>query len=633
MNEPDGNGIPPPKKRLAEFSDPCRIEPTPVKRQPPAGIVRLALGMIPEQRHYSVPSNFRAMCRMAEQAGRAGADLLAFEELALTLFVPRSQSLVAVPGTETRGLGKIARKYRMYIAVTLRQKLPGGHSGNVVVLINRQGQIQKIYRKIQLTDGEIKGGGLPGVDALVAETDFGRVSFLICYDTQFPELTRLLGVQGADLVICPHVGGAGPHSGDVIGCADAYRNGYWLAWVGRYVTGVIDPWGEPVARMNEAGRLLITDLALRQPKITVFASRNESVLDWRSLQYHQRRPEMYRQELPPVEIHSTLWPRYCHNQLPQGRTAIPLQLVNVTGRRQTGVLRVDFPVPQRYLSAETHPALVNFRCREKWWVSPASLRFDLKPHGRTVVALQADFPKAAHGFYLVRLSGKTREGDRVFWQRQLHSFPAPRRITIPHLGNARAILRGGALLPLKRDFFNQRANSRTTLRLGWTDRGLVLHAVARRLGRWATKGLEDPECITFALKSEEKETCLYWLTVYRDGRTTAQRREHGAPVKGWTPPWQAVVKRRTNAWEVSATVPFGSGLPAPRVGTSWQMNFERHALLTNELEALRHWATVRSPKSGAVSKNRSRGCEWAAWNPTWSRVDSISALGIVSFGE
>lgn len=60
------------------------------------------------------------------------------------------------------------------------------------------------YEKIHVTPDEVKSWGLSGSDKLkVIETDCGKVGVLICYDVEFPELSRLLAEQDMKILFVP----------------------------------------------------------------------------------------------------------------------------------------------------------------------------------------------------------------------------------------------------------------------------------------------------------------------------------------------------------------------------------------------------------------------------------------------
>jgi predicted amidohydrolase len=77
-----------------------------------------------------------------------------------------------------------------------------GHVYNSSVLIDATG-VRAVYRKTHLWDTE-KLFFTPGsAPAPVVPTDFGQIGMLICYDMEFPEMTRSVALRGADLLAVP----------------------------------------------------------------------------------------------------------------------------------------------------------------------------------------------------------------------------------------------------------------------------------------------------------------------------------------------------------------------------------------------------------------------------------------------
>jgi predicted amidohydrolase len=73
---------------------------------------------------------------------------------------------------------------------------------NSSALVDGSG-VLAVYRKLHLWDEEARWF-VPGSDpAPVVETRFGRIGLAICYDIEFPELTRGLALGGADLITLP----------------------------------------------------------------------------------------------------------------------------------------------------------------------------------------------------------------------------------------------------------------------------------------------------------------------------------------------------------------------------------------------------------------------------------------------
>ncbi|MGN7203682.1 GNAT family N-acetyltransferase [Pedobacter sp. SAFR-022] len=74
---------------------------------------------------------------------------------------------------------------------------------NVAYLCHRSGKTEE-YRKVHITPNEQKYYGMVGGDSIqVFDTDCGKVGILICYDVEFPELSRILADQGMQILFVP----------------------------------------------------------------------------------------------------------------------------------------------------------------------------------------------------------------------------------------------------------------------------------------------------------------------------------------------------------------------------------------------------------------------------------------------
>lgn len=74
---------------------------------------------------------------------------------------------------------------------------------NIAYLFRRDGTIGKQY-KIHVTPAEWKWWGVAGGDKVeVFDTDCGRINIQICYDIEFPELSRIAAQKGAQIIFVP----------------------------------------------------------------------------------------------------------------------------------------------------------------------------------------------------------------------------------------------------------------------------------------------------------------------------------------------------------------------------------------------------------------------------------------------
>ncbi len=80
---------------------------------------------------------------------------------------------------------------------------PDNHLYNMGFLCKRDGTVAD-YEKIHPTPDEKKVWGLKGGSALQAfDTDCGKIGILICYDVEFPELSRILAEENIQVLFVP----------------------------------------------------------------------------------------------------------------------------------------------------------------------------------------------------------------------------------------------------------------------------------------------------------------------------------------------------------------------------------------------------------------------------------------------
>tara|TARA_R110002126_G_scaffold83146_1_gene203209 strand:- start:5263 stop:6852 length:1590 start_codon:yes stop_codon:yes gene_type:complete len=98
---------------------------------------------------------------------------------------------------------RMAIKYNVNIVAGSQFVVEGDQLKNCAYLFHRDGGIDRQY-KLHITPAERRWWGVsPGDDVEVFETDRGRVSIQICYDIEFPEVTRIAAAKGAQIVLVP----------------------------------------------------------------------------------------------------------------------------------------------------------------------------------------------------------------------------------------------------------------------------------------------------------------------------------------------------------------------------------------------------------------------------------------------
>lgn len=107
--------------------------------------------------------------------------------------------------TETivQRFSELAISYNINIITGSMPLVRNGGVYNVGHLCRRDGTIDS-YEKLHVTPDEAKVWGMQGGNNLKAfDTDCGKIGILICYDSEFPELSRLLADEGMDILFVP----------------------------------------------------------------------------------------------------------------------------------------------------------------------------------------------------------------------------------------------------------------------------------------------------------------------------------------------------------------------------------------------------------------------------------------------
>jgi N-carbamoylputrescine amidase len=161
--------------------------------------------------------NLSEIGQWAATAKQAGAELVLFPELSLTVFIPNhptgdhdswlrtalagARSLAEpLSGTAVNGLIAIAQQNNILVSAGLLEEA-GNLLHNTQVVVGPDGLLAS-WRKMHVPMFEMpfyNGGDNPPV----IETPLGRLGVNICFDALMPESTRLLAVQNVEIVLFP----------------------------------------------------------------------------------------------------------------------------------------------------------------------------------------------------------------------------------------------------------------------------------------------------------------------------------------------------------------------------------------------------------------------------------------------
>ncbi|SFC84232.1 bifunctional GNAT family N-acetyltransferase/carbon-nitrogen hydrolase family protein [Algibacter pectinivorans] len=100
-------------------------------------------------------------------------------------------------------LKQLSISYNINIISGSMPEVVGDKLYNVGYLCRRDGSFER-YEKIHVTPDEAKVWGMQRGNSLKTyDTDCGKIGILICYDSEFPELSRLLSDEGMDILFVP----------------------------------------------------------------------------------------------------------------------------------------------------------------------------------------------------------------------------------------------------------------------------------------------------------------------------------------------------------------------------------------------------------------------------------------------
>ena len=157
--------------------------------------------------------NLAACLAAAGRAVKAGAQILCTQELFRSQYFCQSEDHAnfglaeSIPGPSTDAFQKFARRHGVVVIASLFEKRASGLYHNTAAIIDADGSLLGIYRKMHIPDDPLyyeKFYFTPGDLGFRAwSTKFGRLGVLICWDQWYPEAARLTAMQGAEILFYP----------------------------------------------------------------------------------------------------------------------------------------------------------------------------------------------------------------------------------------------------------------------------------------------------------------------------------------------------------------------------------------------------------------------------------------------
>lgn len=291
-----------------------------------ADIIRVAAAQMgPNQESDHRSDIVGRMVVLLEQAIEAKADVVVYPELALTSYFPKQirddydQFFDAeMPNASVQPLFARAREAQMPFYFGYAEKSPSGMYFNTAIYVDELGRVTHTYRKLHLPglartapEGQIRvyephffSHGDTGFHPFQAP--YARIGLCLCQDRRYPETYRLLGLRGAQIVLCGYNTPLSPLAltqNELVLRSGAYQNGVFVVGVakggvedGMHLIGgscVIDPHGQVIARASTEGdELVVARVDLAQVRVA----------QDRSNFYGRRHPEEYGGLTEPVSV-------------------------------------------------------------------------------------------------------------------------------------------------------------------------------------------------------------------------------------------------------------------------------------------------------------------------------------------
>lgn len=150
--------------------------------------------------------NCEASVQAIRDARAQGADVIVLPELVTSGYVFESRaeaaSMAITPDHELFGFWADAAGGQAVVIGGFCEEGPEGVLYNSAAVVDGSG-VLAVYRKVHLWDRE-KLWFEPGAEPPpVIDTSAGRVGVLICYDLEFPEMSRMVALHGAELLAVP----------------------------------------------------------------------------------------------------------------------------------------------------------------------------------------------------------------------------------------------------------------------------------------------------------------------------------------------------------------------------------------------------------------------------------------------
>ena len=181
----------------------------------------MKIGIIQQHNTADIADNKARLAKKIADLAQRGAELIVLQELHNSLYFCQVEDVnnfnlaEPIPGPSMAFFGELAKEYSVVIVTSLFERRAPGLYHNTAVVLEKDGTIAGIYRKMHIPDDPgyyEKFYFTPGdLGFHPIDTSLGKLGVLVCWDQWYPEAARLMALQGADLLIYPTAIGYDPN--------------------------------------------------------------------------------------------------------------------------------------------------------------------------------------------------------------------------------------------------------------------------------------------------------------------------------------------------------------------------------------------------------------------------------------
>ncbi len=252
-----------------------------------------------------VAGNLARCLDQLRAAAKAGCAVVVFPECALSGYMFGDAAAAwacaeTVPGLCTDAIAQACAEHGVHCVLGVLER-DRDRLRNTAVLVGPEGLIGR-YRKAHIACIGADRFTVPGDEPFVVhDTAIGRIGLQICYDWRFPEITRILALQGADIIAHPTNSPSGSRelaefmmraraAENAVFCLTANRCGSEAGTEFFGFSQIVDPLGRRLAEAQEAAVMLVADLDLALARSKTQAPGDSG---YQVSLFDDRRPDLY----------------------------------------------------------------------------------------------------------------------------------------------------------------------------------------------------------------------------------------------------------------------------------------------------------------------------------------------------